>query len=121
MYTDAMAARPFLGKPELITQMLLLRLEGWSEYALARKYEVDKSTVENWCDKFDIVPVFGGRTPVRQVTVIKIEVRNPQHKQYKYQHLFDEENEINEGRDYLSYRVQGRKRDLIKQGILHEV
>lgn len=118
VYTGVMAARPFLGKPQVLTQMLILRLEGWSEYALARKYAVDKSTVENWCDKFDIVPIFGGQTSARHVTVIKVEIHNPKHKQYKYQHLFDEENEVNEGRDYSYYRVQGRKRDLIKQGTL---
>ena len=113
-----MRARIFVKKPELVTEMFLLRLEGWSEYALARKYGADKSTVEHWCDKFSIVPIFGGITPPRQVTVIKIEpVRGG--KQYKYQHLFDEEGEINEGRDYAYYRVQGRKRDLIRQGTLH--
>lgn len=112
-----MRARIFVKHPDLLTEMLLLRLQGWSEYALARKYEADKSTVEHWCDKFGIEPVFGGFTPVRQVSVIQI--RPVGGKQYKYQHLFDEENEINEGRDYAYYRVQGRKRDLIKHGTLN--
>lgn len=98
-------------------QMLLLRLQGWSEYALARKYEADKTTIEHWCDKFEIEPIFGGQTPLRQVTVITY-IPVSTSKVYKYQKSFDEDEILPPPKTYAQIRVAARKRELIKLGVL---
>jgi hypothetical protein len=103
-------------KPDAIVRILLLRLQGWSKYALAKEYEADKTSIEYWCDKFEIQPILGGHGPVRQVTVVDFTVKVG--KPHKYQYLFDEEDNINEGRDYIQYRVESRRRELIKLGAL---
>lgn len=104
--------------PDLLTQMLLLRLQGWSRYALARKYEADKTTIEHWCDKFEIKPIFGGEQPERQITVITYMPVEGKTK-YKYQHLFDEEDAVPQStKTYTRIRVEARKRELIKLGVL---
>lgn len=110
-----MRARVFVKQPDLLVEMFLMRMQGASEYALARKFETDKTTIRHWCDRtFDIKPVMGALPPVRQVAVISFTVKTP----HKYQHLFDEEDNVNEGKNYLHYRVQGRKRQLVRQGVL---
>lgn len=99
--------------------MLLLRLEGWSRYALARKYDTDKTTIRHWCDRtFKITPVFEGTPPVRQITVITIAPAQPPKKEYKYQHIFDEEEVLPEPKSYDQIRVQARKRQLMRMGTL---
>lgn len=103
--------------PDLLMQMLLLRLEGWSEYALARKYEADKTTIEHWCDKFEIIPVLGTQTQPRQVTVVTF-TPAPSKKQYKFQYIFDEDEKFPEPKSYDQIRVQSRKRQLIRLGVL---
>jgi len=112
-----MRARVFVKQPDLLMQMLLLRLQGWSEYALARKYDADKTTIEHWCDKFGVAPIMGSLPMERQVTVITF-IPVTTGKQYKYQHLFDEEENLNTGKTYDEIRVASRKRQLIRQGTL---
>lgn len=114
-----MRAQVFAENPDLLMQMLLLRLQGWSKYELARKFDTDKTTIRHWCDRtFKIAPVTQGQTPMRQVTVITFTPVETK-KQYKYQHLFDEEaTAVRETKTYAQIRVQARKRALIKLGVL---
>lgn len=112
-----MRARVFVKHPDLLSEMLVLRLQGWSIYALARKHEADKTTIEHWCEKFGIHPVFEGTPPMRQVTVITHKP-SVETKHYKYQHLFDEEEQLVEPKTYDQIRVAARKRQLIRLGVL---
>jgi hypothetical protein len=113
-----MQARVFVKHPDLLGEMLLLRLQGWSRYALAQKYEADKTTIEHWCEKFDIKPAFQGETPARQVTVITFTPVSTT-KTYKYQHLFDEEDKVPRvTKTYVQIRVEARKRELQKLGVI---
>lgn len=110
-----MRARVFVKNPDLLTQMLLLRLQGWSRYELARKFETDKTTIRHWCDRtFNIVPILGGHEVERQVTVITFTPMET--KQYKYQHIFDEDDKISEGKSYSRIMVDARRRQLAKLG-----
>lgn len=114
-----MRARVFVKQPESLIEMLELRLQGWSRYSLARKYETDKTTIRHWCDRtFKITPVvYQGVEAPRQVTVITF-TPTESHKKYKYQHLFDEEDVVPHAKTYDQIRVQSRKRQLIRLGIL---
>lgn len=112
-----MRARIFVKQPDLLTQMLLERLQGWSEYALARKYDADKTTIEHWCDKFGITPAMGHQPTMRQVTVITFVPTQPK-KMYKYQQLLEEEENLNPGKSYDQYKVASRRRQLERMGTL---
>lgn len=104
-------------QPELLIEMLVLRLEGQSKYSLARKYEADTTTIRHWCDKFGIEPVvtiYQDLPPPTVTFTVKVE---PPPK-YKYQYLFDDEDNVNPGKNYLEYKVASRKRELIRNGTL---
>jgi len=109
--------RVFQTNPEALAQMLSLRLSGWRPRALAEKYQVDKTTIKHWCNKFNITAKMEEmrvNAELREsilITVPSLEQRTRPKKQYKYQHLFDEEERINEGKSYRGYVVAHQLRD----------
>lgn len=98
--------RVFIKDHVLLAEMLALRLLGISYGDLTREYEVDKSSIKNWCHKFGVNPK--SQTTLRFVIVRK--APNPPAKVYKYQYIFDENDTKNRGKTYLRYIVESRKR-----------
>lgn len=98
--------RLFLNNHLLLAEMLSMRMAGLPYRDLVNKYHADKSTIKNWCHKFDVKPKT--QTTIR---IIYVPINpNPPAKQYKYQYIFDENDTKNSGKPYVRYIVESRKR-----------
>lgn len=108
--------RVFQNNPAALAQMLALRLGGWRERSLARKFEVDRTSIRHWCIKFDIrpqMPEIRATAEIRAGVIVQIqslEERIPREK-FKYQHLFEEEENVNPGKSYREYVEEHRKKN----------
>jgi hypothetical protein len=100
-----------------LAEMLVSRMEGKHYIDLADVYTVDRSSIYHWCDKFGIEPIFVRRRGPQMSRPIIINFAPPK-KVSKYQYLLDEEEQLNEGKNYIQYRIESRRRILIKNGTL---
>lgn len=107
-------SRLFQTHPELLEQMLVLRLSGWSLHALKDLYDCDRTTIRHWIVKFDIKPQVP-EIPYRMLPQVTINYTPPQKEvvvsKYKYQHIFDEEECVNPGKSYKEYIADHKRRD----------
>ncbi len=104
----------FQVQPEALAEMLALRMAGWKERPLARLYKVDKTTIRYWVTKFDIkpkLPEIRATEEIRATVIISIEPIHRNEKEYKYQYLLDEEENVNPGKTYKQYVEAHKLRD----------
>lgn len=113
-YVRASYRRRFQTHPDLLVQMLSLRLSGWSLRSLTDLYQVDRTTIRHWTIKYDIKPVVS-EVPYRllpEVTVDYVVAPKPKVNGFKYQHIFDEDEErINPGKSYKEYVADHKARN----------
>lgn len=106
--------RRFQTHPDLLVQMLSLRLSGWSLRSLTDLYGVDRTTIRHWVVKYDIKPKVA-EIPYRMLPSVTVNYTyTPIVKQppaYKYQHLFDEHDTVNPGKSYKEYIADHKARD----------
>lgn len=108
--------RVFQVDPESLAQMLALRMGGWRERALAKEFQVDKTTIRYWTTKFNILPKVAeirATEEIRATVTISITPLEERKgfKKYKYQNLLDEEEHLNPGKSYLEYVADHKQRD----------
>ena len=96
--------RVFMKDHQLLAEMLSRRLGGLPYQDLTREYGADKTSIRNWCRKFNIEPKT--TTSVRIVVVRPLP--NPPSKQYKYQRIFDENDTCVQGKSHKRYIVEAR-------------
>lgn len=41
----------------LLSDLLALRSYGWSVYSLSRLYQVDRKSIEEWCNRYQVHPI----------------------------------------------------------------
>lgn len=97
--------RVFLNNHELLAEMLSYRLAGLPYRTLTNKYIADRTSIKNWCRKFEVAPK--AQLSIRFAIVLK--APNPPTKTYKYQHTFDENDNVNTGKTYTRYLIEARK------------
>lgn len=104
----------FQVQPEALAEMLALRMAGWKEKPLAQLYKVDKTTIRHWVTKFNIepkMPEFQATEEIRATIVVTIIPKQKVGKEYKYQELLDEEENVNPGKTYREYVKEHKERD----------
>lgn len=111
-YVRASYQKIFQNNPQMLAEMLALRLGGQSYRYLVAQYHIDRTSIRHWCVKFQVQPILPEVRLVHNFNP-QPKVSVPQKVQVdtsKYASILEEENTRNQGKSYKEYLMESQQR-----------